>query len=200
MPQHYRVHLMKLRRAIGSAALLFGVVIALFACAGSNEHELPDLTTNIKIDLPRYMGAWYVIANIPYFAERGKVASRDVYKLDADGNVDTAYVYRKSFDGPEKTMGSLGVVQPGSDNARWLVRFLWVVHADYLVLDIAPDYSWALVGQPDRKLGWVLARNPALDDALYTTLLEKFHGFGYDTASFMRVAQFKEQVGKPGFQ
>lgn len=191
---------MKLRRAMGSAALLVGAVIALFACAGTNERDMPDLSTTIKIDLPRYMGAWYVIANIPYFAERGKAASRDIYKLDADGNVDTAYVYRKSFDGPEKTMGSLGVVQPGSGNARWLVRFLWVVHADYLVLDIAPDYSWALVGQPDRKLGWVLARNPALDDALYTTLLEKFRGFGYDTASFMRVPQFKEQVGKPGFQ
>ena len=168
---------MKLRRIVGFAALLFGVAITLYACTDDNEHDMPELTTpnlttHAKIDLQRYMGAWYVIANIPYFAERGKVASRDVYKLDADGNVDTTYVYRKSFDGPEKTMGSLGVVQPGSDNARWVVRFLWIVHADYMVLEVAPDYSWALVGQPNRKLAWVFARNPAMDDALYTTLLQ----------------------------
>lgn len=191
---------MKLRRAIVSLALVFGVAGVLYACADEGTSDMPELTTGAKIDLQRYMGAWYVIANIPYFAERGKVASRDVYKLDANGNVDTTYCYRKSFDGPEKTTGSLGIVQAGSDNARWVVRFLLFIHADYLVLDIAPDYSWVLVGQPSRKLGWVLARDPAMDDALYTTLLDKLHGFGYDTGKFMRVAQFREQLGKPGFQ
>jgi apolipoprotein D and lipocalin family protein len=191
---------MKLHRAIVSLVLALGVASMLYACADEGTSDMPELTTNAKIDLQRYMGAWYVIANIPYFAERGKVATRDVYKLDADGNVDTTYVYRKSFDGPEKTMGSLGVVQPGSDNARWVVRFLWLIRADYLILEVAPDYSWALVGQPNRKLAWVFARNPAMDDALYTTLLGKFRGFGYDTTKFMRVPQFKEQIGKPGFQ
>jgi apolipoprotein D and lipocalin family protein len=191
---------MKLRRIIGSVLLLLGAAAAFYIGAGSGTDDMPALTTNVKIDLQRYMGAWYVIANIPYFAERGKVASRDVYKLDADGNVDTTFVYRKSFDGPEKTMGSLGVVQQGTNNAYWIVRFLWVVHADYLILDIAPDYSWVLVGQQSRKLGWVLARDPAMDDALYTTLLGKFRGFGYDPEKFMRVPQFKEQIGKPGFQ
>jgi apolipoprotein D and lipocalin family protein len=190
---------MKVRRVVGSLILLL-VAVALYACADEGISDMPELKSSAKIDLQRYMGAWYVIANIPYFAERGNVASRDVYKLDADGNVDTTYVYRKSFDGPEKSTGSLGVVQAGSDNARWIVRFLWVVHADYLVLDIAPDYSWALVGQPSRKLGWVFARNPAMDDALYTTLRDKFRGFGYDPAKFVRVAQFREQLGQPGFQ
>jgi len=78
--------------------------------------------------------------------------------------------------------------------------FLLFIHADYLILDIAPDYSWVLVGQPSRKLGWVLARNPAMDAALYTTLLGKLRGFGYDTGKFMRVAQFREQMNQPGFQ
>jgi len=190
---------MKLRRIIGSLTLLL-VAAALYACADEGTADAPELSTSARIDLQRYMGAWYVIANVPYFAERGKVASRDVYKLDADGNVDTTYVYRKSFDGPEKTTASLGVVQAGSDNARWVVRFLWVIHADYLILDVAPDYSWVLVGQPNRKLGWVLARSPAMDDALYTTLLDNFRGFGYATEKFMRVAQFREQIGKPDFQ
>ena len=191
---------MKLHRVLVSLAVLLGLTGVLYACADEATADMPELTTTAKIDLQRYMGAWYVIANIPYFAERGKVASRDVYRLDTNGNVETSYVYRTSFDGPAKSAGSLGIVQAGSDNARWVVRFLWLIHADYLILDIAPDYSWVLVGQPSRKLGWVLARNPAMDDALYTTLLGKFRGFGYDTAKFMRVPQFKEQLGLPGFQ
>jgi apolipoprotein D and lipocalin family protein len=191
---------MRLSRLVISVALWFCVSIVLYACSDESARDMPELTSSAKVDLKRYMGAWYVIANIPYFAERGKVATRDVYTLDDDGNVDTTYVYRKSFDGAEKTAGSLGLVQPRSNNAYWRVRFLWLMHADYLVLEIAPDYSWALIGQPSRKLGWVLARAPAMDETLYTSLLDKLRGYGYDTARFARVPQFKEQQGKPGFQ
>jgi len=191
---------MRLRRIVISIVLWFCISMALYACSDESMRDLPPLTSTAKIDLKRYMGAWYVIANIPYFAERGKVATRDVYSLDADGNVDTAYVYRKAFDGPEKTTGSLGVVQEGSNNAYWRVRFLWLIRADYLVVEVAPDYSWALVGQPSRKLGWLLARAPAMDETLYTLLLEKFRSYGYDSTRFARVAQFKEQFGQPGFQ
>jgi len=191
---------MKPRRILVSLALWCGVSAALYACSDETMPDLPPLTHHAEIDLTRYMGAWHVIANIPYFAERGKVATRDVYTLDAEGNVATTYVYRKEFGGPEKTTDSLGVVQPGSHNARWIVRFFWLVRADYLVLEVAPDYSWALVGQPSRKLGWVLARDAAMSDRQYAELLQKFASFGYDPARFQRVPQFPEQVGKPGFQ
>ena len=182
---------------LGTAIVAIG---GIFAYCATRAADGPALASSARIDLARYMGAWYVIANIPYFAERGKVATRDVYALDADGNVATTYVYRKSFDDPEKTMGSLGIVQPGSNNAYWIVRFLWLIRADYLILEVAPDYAWALVGQPSRKLGWVLARDPAMDDAQYRDLLGKFAAFGYDTSRFARVPQLREQVGQAGFQ
>jgi len=63
----------------GLATLLLSVLLA--ACSGTGMREMP-LSANLTIDLPRYMGEWHVIANIPYFAENGKVASRDVYRLD----------------------------------------------------------------------------------------------------------------------
>lgn len=135
------------------------------------------------------MGAWYVIANVPYFAERGNVASRDVYALDKDSRIQTTYVYRKTLDGEEKTTTSVVTVVPGTDNSRWVVRFFGLFHTDYWILDIAPDYSWALIGQPDHKLGWVLARSQEMNDPTYQSLLEKFRGFGYDTTTFVRVPQ-----------
>lgn len=187
-----------LRKIAGG--LIFLMALALFACTGITMRQDSDLRSNANIDLPRYMGTWYIIANIPYFAERGNVASRDVYRLDSDGNVATTYFYRKSFAAPEKTADSLGIVQPDTHNIYWKIRFFWLFHADYLILDIAPDYSWVLIGQPSRKLAWVLARDAAMDDALYESLLQKFHAFGYDTTQLKRVAQFKDQVGKPGFQ
>jgi apolipoprotein D and lipocalin family protein len=191
---------MKLRRIAVSLALWCCVSLVLYACSDESVRSMPELRAGANIDLSRYMGTWYVIANVPYFAERGKVATRDVYTLDTDGNIETTYVYRKTFDGSEKTMSSLGMVQPGTGNARWIVSMWWLIRADYLVLEVAPDYSWALIGQPNRKLAWVLARNPAMDDTLYSLLIEKFRGYGYDSARFARVAQFAAQQGKPGFQ
>jgi apolipoprotein D and lipocalin family protein len=187
------------KRRIGVVLLVWlAVGVVLYACDGGATGM--ELTTTTKIDIKRYMGAWNVIANIPYFAEKGKVATREVYTLNTDGNVDTTYFYRKSFDGAEKTIGSVGIVQPDSNDAFWRVRFLGLFHADYLILDVAPDYSWALVGQRNRKLGWVLARDPMVDETTYASLLEKLRGFGYDTSRFLRVPQFLDQVGEPGFQ
>ncbi|MEP6939757.1 MAG: lipocalin family protein [Rudaea sp.] len=173
--------------------------LLLAACATGSGGS-PPLEPHARIDLPRYMGAWYVIANIPYFGERGNVASRDVYTLNAKGDVDTSYVYRKSFDAPEKSLSSVGVVQPDSGEASWIVRFFWLLRADYLILDVAPDYSWALIGQPSRKLGWVFSRSPQMSDALYQSLLRKFVAFGYRETDFRRVAQTRDQLGLPGFQ
>ncbi|MBB5207763.1 lipocalin family protein [Chiayiivirga flava] len=188
------------RRSLALAAFALAAVAALAACASRPDSRLPPLTPSIEVDLPRFMGQWYVIANIPYFGERGNVAARDIYTLNDDGEVDTVYRYRKGFDRPEKTTESTGLVQPGTGNAFWRIRFFGVLKADYLVLAVADDYSWALIGQPDRDLAWVFARTPVIDDALYESLLERLRGFGYDTGRLQRVPQVPEQLGKPGFQ
>ena len=189
---------MKLRHYLAVLALL--AMLLLVSCITQGNRDVPLLTSSAKIDLQRYMGAWHVIANVPYFAENGKVATRDVYTLNAEGEVETTYVYRKAFGEPEKTAGSLGIVQPNTDNRYWVIRIFWLFRADYLILETAPDYSWALIGQPSRKLGWVFSRDAAMDDKTYSGLLEKFRGYGYEPDRFKRVPQFAEQVGKPGFQ
>jgi apolipoprotein D and lipocalin family protein len=179
-----------------------GIAIVLLAagCAAGGGMSKPPLTSSLDLDLPRFMGTWHVIANIPYFGERGNVASKDVYALNADGNVDTVYEYRKAFDKPEKSLRSVGLVQPGSNDAYWKVRFFGIFKADLLVLEVAPDYSWALIGQPKRKLAWIFGREPVMDDALYADLLQRMGGYGYDTGEILRVPQVPEQVGKAGFQ
>ncbi len=69
------------------------------------------------------MGRWWVIGNIPYFAENGKVATADVYALRPDGRIENVYVYRKAFDKPEKRMNAIAKVIPGTNNAQWKIAF-----------------------------------------------------------------------------
>ncbi len=182
-------------------ALFATALIALAANASTGVAAMPPLTTTAVVDLERYMGRWWVIANIPYFAENGKVATADIYTLREDGRIDNVYAYRKAFDKPEKTTEAIASVVPGTNNAQWVIAFFGgLVKADLLVLEVAPDYSWALIGHPKRKMAWIFAREQAMDAEQFETLRAKFKDFGYDPAKLQRVPQFPEQAGQPGFQ
>lgn len=162
---------------------------------------MPPLSSTAVIDLDRYMGRWWVIANIPYFAENGKVASADVYTLRPDGRIENVYVYRKAFGQPEKSTSAVASIVPGTNNAQWSIAFFGgLVKADLLVLEVAPDYSWALIGHPKRNMAWIFARDPAMDPAQYEVLRERFRQYGYEPSRLLRVPQFAEQAGQPGFQ
>jgi apolipoprotein D and lipocalin family protein len=182
-------------------AALLVLPLLLVGCAGApKETAVPDAPL-ADVDLPRFMGRWWVIANIPYFAEKGKVATADIYELRPDGRIGNVYAYRKAFDKPEKTMNGVASVVPGTNNAQWEIAFFGgLVKADLLILEVAPDYSWALIGHPKRNMAWIFAREQAMDDATYQQLRAKFSVWGYDPAKLQRVPQFPDQIGQPGFQ
>jgi len=76
------------------------------------------------------------------------------------------------------------------------VRFLplalaWLPFAwgDYWILDLAPDYSHALVGTPSREYLWILAREPAMDDARLRALLDRARVLGFDDTKVVRTPQ-----------
>ncbi len=152
----------------------------------------PPLRTVAHVDLPRYMGDWYIIANIPYSLENGKVATKDRYALRPDGKIDNAFVFhRKSFDAPEKQWKALAWVHDTRSNAEWRVQFFWPVRIPYLIIDLDKDYQWSAVGYPSRKLGWVLSRTPTMDEAVYQGILKRMAAQGYDPKQFVKVPQQK---------
>lgn len=173
---------------------LAAAVLVILALATTAFAKPPPLTSSVQLDLPRYMGRWWVIAHTPYFAEKGKIATADIYALRPDGKIDNVFAYRKQFGGEEKTMHAIGTVIPGTGNSQWKIAFFGgLLRADYLVLEVAPDYSWALIGQPSRKLAWVFAREPRMDDTELARLLARFPAYGYDPTRLERVPQFADQ-------
>ncbi|WP_045770529.1 lipocalin family protein [Xanthomonas albilineans] len=153
------------------------------------------------IDLQRFMGRWYVIAHIPYFAERGHVASSDEYTLKDNGKIAVRYKYRKGFDEPLKEITSRATVNAGTGNRRWTTWFFAVLPTKYRILEVAPDYSWALIDYPGRDLAWVFARSPDMSHKQYRELVDKMdHKYGINTDKLLRIAQRREQVGRLGFE
>ena len=153
------------------------------------------LRTVPKVDLPRFMGDWRVIANIPYFAERGNVDSIESYALRPDGEIDNGFAFRKeSFDAPQKKMAFTAEVKNKDTNAEWRVKFLPFLKVAYLVVDLDPDYQWTVIGHPSRKWGWIMAREKTLPDATYESILKRLEAQGYDRKKFAKVPQTREQL------
>jgi len=179
--------------------MLLTITFFLAGCAVfSND---PPLDTVEAVDLDRYMGQWYVIANIPYFGERGNVAGQAIYRQRDDGRMDDIYLYRDgSFDEPQEQLDGVAWVVDERTNARWKVRFFWPFTFDYYIVDLDDEYQWSLVGHPSRKYAWIMAREPQMDEALYQRLLTRFEDLGFESSALLKVPQFPEQVGQPGFQ
>ncbi len=152
-------------------------------------HE--PLQTVPHVDIPRYMGDWYVIANIPYFAEKDCVDSIESYALRPDGKIDNWFTCRKkTFDAPLKRKASaIATIEDTATNATWSVRFFKVISVKYLILDLDPNYQWVAVGHPSRRYGWVMSRSKQMTEQTYQAILEKLRTEGYDTAKFQKVPQ-----------
>ncbi|WFC42395.1 lipocalin family protein [Pseudoxanthomonas sp. SE1] len=175
---------------------LLALLLAMAAgCASRGPvHAAPD-----AVDLPRFMGTWHVVAHIPYFAERGHVAARYEYALRDTDKVSVAYHYREGFGEPEQLREARASVKGDSGNREWTLWFVGVVPAKWRIVEVAPDYSWALADYPGRDMGWILARDPLMDDARYEELVKKARDHGINARQLVRVPQVPAQVGKPGF-
>ena len=153
------------------------------------------------IDLQRFMGRWYVIGRVPNFVERGHVASVNTYTLRGDDRVSIRYQYRDGFTAPDEELDLRARVDEDSGNRRWRTWFYKVVPTHTRVLEVAPDYSWALIGYPGREMAWIFAREPDMDAALYRQLALRLRDrYEVNTDKLKRVPQHPSQVGRLGFE
>ena len=179
-------------RLLSHALPLAAISALLLGCANPG----PPLRTVSHVDLPRYMGHWRVISEIPYFAERGGVDSVESYALLPDGTIYNWFVMRKgSFSGPESKVTAHAEVVNKQTNAEWRVKFLGgLITAPYLIIDLDPNYQWTVVGHPSRNYGWIMAREKTMPDATYHAILKRLAAQGYDITRFQKVPQFPSQL------
>lgn len=169
--------------------LLIAMLAALLSACGLSPKP-PPLSTVAQVDLPRFMGDWYVFAHIPYWLEKGKVGTLDRYALRPDGRIENSYLFRRgTLDAPLEEWKGIAWVHDTSTNAEWRVQFLWPFRVPYLVLDLDPHYQWAVIGHPSRKLAWVLTRQTTLPEPVYQSILRRLSHQGYDPAQLVKVPQ-----------
>ena len=142
------------------------------------------------VDIDRFMGDWYVIANIPTFVEKGAHNAVENYSIDDDGSIATRFTYRKDgFDGKEKEYSPRGFIVDTTTNALWGMRFVWPIKADYRIVYLNDDYSITVIGRQKRDFVWIMAREPEITDLEYQELVDFVISIGYDASKLQRVPQ-----------
>ena len=150
----------------------------------------PPIKTVDSVDLPRFMGDWYVIANIPTFIEEGAHNAVETYKLNEDGTIATTFTFRDgSFDGEKKEYNPKGFIYDTKSNAIWGMQFIWPFKADYRIIYLSEDYSKTVIGRIKRDYIWIMAKSPSIPEEEYKEILEVVKNQGYDINLIKKVPQ-----------
>ena len=171
-------------------AILLASPLLLAAGCASTPDNLPPLALATHVDIPRFMGDWYVIANIPTFLEKGAHNARDSYRLDDDGTIATTFSYNAdAADGPPKHYESTGFVLDAASNAVWGQQYVWPWKADYRISYLSPDYREVVVARQKRDYVWIMARTPTIPEPDLARLSAFVAAQGYDASKLQRVPQ-----------
>jgi apolipoprotein D and lipocalin family protein len=145
-----------------------------------------------SVDLNRFMGDWYVIANIPTFIEKDAYNAMESYRLAEDGTIATTFTFNKGgFDGPLKTYNPRGFIRDKESNAVWGMQFIWPFKAEYRIVYLSEDYTKTVIGRSKRDYVWIMARKPAISSEDYASILEFLEAQGYDISKVQKVPHSK---------
>ena len=164
--------------------------VMLLPLAACQSAPPAPMATVPKVDLQRFMGDWYVIANIPTFIEKGAHNAVESYRLDADGTIATTFTFRDgAYDGKAKRYTPRGFVRDASSNALWGMQFIWPIKSDYRITYLNDDYSHTIISREKRDYVWIMARTPSIPETDYQRLLKTVQAQGYDMSRVQKVPQ-----------
>ena len=166
--------------------LVLLVVLPIYAgCA-----TLEPMKTVDSVDLQRFMGDWYVIANIPTYLERNAHNAVENYALNESGGINTTFTFNAGgFDGPLKTYKPKGFVLDKQSNSLWAMQFVWPFKADYRIVYLDEAYSQVIVGRQARDYVWVMARTPEISNEDFDQLKKRVVDLGYEIEKLVKVPQ-----------
>lgn len=142
------------------------------------------------VDLDRFMGDWYVVANIPTFLEKDAHNAVETYSRNGDGTIATRFTFLKGgFDGEPKTYKPTGFIRDTCSNALWGMQFVWPIKADYRIVYLDDDYTKTVIARQARDYVWVMARTPSITSEDYQEIVQFIESIGYDVSKMNRVPQ-----------
>jgi len=153
------------------------VLCAFFLSACSSKYE--NLNSVKSVDLNRYMGTWYEIARYEHFFEKDCKNVTATYSIKENGKIKV--VNKCTNINTNKAKEAIGqAYNTDNTNSKLKVSFFWPFYGNYWILDLADDYSYAIIGEPSREYFWILSRSKKLDEKTLNRILEALPSYGYN--------------------
>lgn len=165
--------------------LILGAML-ITSCSTMAKYE----TTVTQLDLQKFMGKWYVMAGRFTPFEKEVHNGIESYEYDKENEkIKISFTYNKgSFTGPEKSLPQTGWVYNKTTNAHWKVSPLWPLKFDYLVVGLADDYSWTVIGVPDQSYVWIMTRKFDVSESDLQKIIQemKLKNYNMDNLVFVK--------------
>lgn len=149
-----------------------------------------NLETVPFVDLDKYAGKWYEIASYPQRFQKGCHGTTATYTNSGQGYIIVENSCNKnSLTGKKSYIKGKAFVEKNSGNARLKVQFFWPFRGKYWIIDLAEDYSYAVVSHPNRKYLWILSRSPQMSESVYVQILSRLEKKGFDLLKLQKTEQ-----------
>ena len=177
-----------------SFMIILVMTLGFSAVITGEDRQLNSPTTVDSLDLQRYTGLWYEIARLPNRFQKKCIKNTTAsYRLLPNGKIEVVNRCLQADGKAADIKGIAKVVDPVS-NSRLKVSFfrplgISLFWGDYWVIGLGEDYEYAVVGTPDRKYGWILARQSRLEQAQLDKIFDLLQRQGYQPADFVMTPQ-----------
>lgn len=137
------------------------------------------------IDHHKFSGKWYSLYSIPTLMDKNWKQTIEIYTLIDDEHFDVLTTYHKEGKPEEKSITSKIFFDSDQPEGAMKAQFLWPFKIGYWIIELADDYSYVVVGHPDKKYLFIMARESKMDPELLIQVIERCRQMGYDTGSLV---------------
>ncbi len=161
---------------------------ALLGASTASAQLIPSVVP--AVDLESYAGHWYEVASTQPFFQANCVCVTADYTLRDDGKVGVVNTCRQGgLNGEDSTVE--GTATATKNPAKLKVQFgpIPAPVSNYWVVDLADDYSYAVVSTVLRTPIWILSRTPSLPSDTLTAVYERLAKNGYRVSAIKPTLQ-----------
>jgi len=164
---------------------LFSSILICLINIGNANAEI--LQTVANVDLNKFAGKWYEIAS--YFQKGCACTTAEYTATDKGYVIVENRCNRDSINGKQSYVKSKAFVEKNSGSAKLKVQYFWPFRAKYWIIDLADDYSYAVVSHPNKKYLWILSRTSNMNEPIYKQITNRLLEKGFDLSKLQTTKQ-----------
>ena len=162
----------------------------VFSACGPVELPATSLQTVPELEVQRFLGKWYDVADFPQRFQQDCRCTTAQYDLLPWGEILVRNGCRTGSPDGTPSGAVARAWRPDDDKqGQLLVSFVPGQKSPYWVVELGADYDYAVISNPERSTLWILSRSKDMDPTLFDGILNRLEADGFDLSRLERGIQ-----------